>query len=794
MKPSNFLCTRLKLDTFISVSACALLVTTLFFMHLPALAQASPTGGAVFNVFSGGSIVLGDRVNTQAYCNFSFYDSPTLNVSKSTMFGSTVCKSKPVSGEAANTVTASGNNVQKLSLPPFQASGSPLDVNYANSAQVLVNDGSRTQQINGNGQLNVISAGQTLRISKAGNVVTLPAGEYARVNLQVNGILHFQSGSSATRIKQLNLANCNGMSMEFEPGDYYIDKLTIQTGCHLTVMPPSAGNGSRSDVNFYLNQAFTLNAGPTCWNMSPGTCNSNIGIPEIQAQHPERLKLFVYQGDFTTYQGAKLAAGLYVAQGAANFVGAGNSAFIGEIYANTISTANGGPTAYAYRPVFTAPPPPTPPVVSLQPTPPGVTYIAPATITLAANANANGANNAITLVQFFQGGSLIGSTTTPTSPNGSSYSIVWDKVPANTYSITAKATDSAGNTSTSSPLIINVINNNPPVISLTASPLNSTAPASITLTANASDSDGTISKVDFFNGTTNIASLTQPPFTTQWNNVSAGSYTLTVTATDNLGASTVSSPVTITVTSHVAKVFDIHTDHLNTPRVITDSNGNPVWRWDSAPFGETLPDENPQKTGSTGNFVFNLRFAGQYFDRETNLHYNYFRDYDPQTGRYIQSDPIGLDGGMNTYGYVGGNPVENTDTFGLASQCYTGLGALGNLDLGPIFHSYSKYTDSKGVVQRVGFGRDTTNDSIAKKIAGVALLVKGSIIKGEENINEEGAKCTPDDGNKCMDKCLERSWKETENNLPKYGWIFGSTCQSVQANIWATCQRQCSKR
>ncbi len=177
--------------------------------------------------------------------------------------------------------------------------------------------------------------------------------------------------------------------------------------------------------------------------------------------------------------------------------------------------------------------------------------------------------------------------------------------------------------------------------------------------------------MDFFNGTTNIASLTQPPFTTQWNNVSAGSYTLTATATDNLGASTISSPVTITVTSHVAKVFDIHTDHLNTPRVITDSNGNPVWRWDSAPFGETLPDENPQKTGSNGNFVFNLRFAGQYFDRETNLHYNYFRDYDPQTGRYIQSDPIGLRGGINTYAYVDNQATMQVDPLGL-------MGSRGN--------------------------------------------------------------------------------------------------------------------
>ena len=100
----------------------------------------------------------------------------------------------------------------------------------------------------------------------------------------------------------------------------------------------------------------------------------------------------------------------------------------------------------------------------------------------------------------------------------------------------------------------------------------------------------------------------------------------------------------------------IHTDHLGTPRAATMPNGDVVWNWISSPFGDTKANEDVDGDGNT--FTLNLRFPGQYFDEETELHYNYFRDYDPGTGRYVQSDPIGLNGGLNTYAYVGGNPLS----------------------------------------------------------------------------------------------------------------------------------------
>lgn len=110
-------------------------------------------------------------------------------------------------------------------------------------------------------------------------------------------------------------------------------------------------------------------------------------------------------------------------------------------------------------------------------------------------------------------------------------------------------------------------------------------------------------------------------------------------------------------------IYNVYADHLQAPRVLTRASDHQiVWRWDNADaFGLTPPDENP---AGLGKFSYNLRFPGQVFYKETNNHYNYFRDYDPQTGRYIESDPIGLLGGINTYVYVNNNPLLYVDPNG----------------------------------------------------------------------------------------------------------------------------------
>jgi len=123
----------------------------------------------------------------------------------------------------------------------------------------------------------------------------------------------------------------------------------------------------------------------------------------------------------------------------------------------------------------------------------------------------------------------------------------------------------------------------------------------------------------------------------------------------------------IDVQGGIDKVRYLHPDHLATARLATDEMGTIVWRWEGEAFGDVGPDEDPDGDGVS--VTVNLRFPGQYADRESGFYYNYFRTFNSNAGIYIRSDPAGIIGGYNSYTYSINNPASVTDVYGLLPNC-----------------------------------------------------------------------------------------------------------------------------
>ncbi len=143
-------------------------------------------------------------------------------------------------------------------------------------------------------------------------------------------------------------------------------------------------------------------------------------------------------------------------------------------------------------------------------------------------------------------------------------------------------------------------------------------------------------------------------------------------------------------------VYTVHSNHLGAPVLVANDAGGAVWEATYAPFGQAIVNSDPDKDSHL--FELNLRLPGQYEDRETRLHYNYYRYYEPITGRYISSDPLGLDAGANTFAYVKNDPVHYTDPLGLLLFAFDGTGneAQSGPSASNVVHLRNAYTRDAG--------------------------------------------------------------------------------------------------
>ena len=214
----------------------------------------------------------------------------------------------------------------------------------------------------------------------------------------------------------------------------------------------------------------------------------------------------------------------------------------------------------------------------------------------------------------------------------------------------------------------------------------------------------------------------------------------------------------------------LHSDHLGTPRVGTSQARTVTWRNQGDAFGI------PQLSGAA---TVRLRFPGQVALGFQNQVYNYYRDYDPNLGRYLESDPIGIEGGLNTYSYVGANPLKYTDVYGLDSfNCQRNLkvGPVKLFRAGPLFHQFLCTDTSDGRVCR-GLGPSSSN-----------VLDTPGILE-DDKFRSDSCERVADD-NKCVDACLLSVFNSP---IPNYSVDLsrGANCQTYATGAVSQCLAQC---
>jgi len=242
----------------------------------------------------------------------------------------------------------------------------------------------------------------------------------------------------------------------------------------------------------------------------------------------------------------------------------------------------------------------------------GTSLIGPATVTLSASATS--ADETVMSVAYFNGTKKLGSSSV------SPYTFTWKNVAANTYSLTAVATDNLGMAGTSAPVSLTVAQDQQPIVSMTAAPatgFTGIGPETIELAANAYSPDLSIASVTFyFNGTSKIATSKSPPYQYAWTKVGAGTYSLTAVAADTLGLTGTSAPVSITVAQDPAPTVAI-TGPAGGTSVYGPTMVKLTATASASSAGETIKNVTyyyqgstaPVKIGSSGNSTYSYEWA-----------------------------------------------------------------------------------------------------------------------------------------------------------------------------------------
>ena len=215
------------------------------------------------------------------------------------------------------------------------------------------------------------------------------------------------------------------------------------------------------------------------------------------------------------------------------------------------------------------------------------------------------------------------------------------------------------------------------------------------------------------------------------------------------------------------QIYYLHNDHLGRPQLATNASQQVVWKASNLAFDRTITQD------SIGGI--NLGFPGQYLDAESGLWHNGYREYLADAGRYLQSDPIGLAGGVNTYGYVGGNPTFWVDPLGLsgtlviyATGVHDGSSGSGGLS----GHAWISYTPDGGI--------ETTYGTWGNNPYGLGNGLHTNLERGRQGDASRSAHLDDKQEAALMDVIASYTAQGAG------GWGYFSPCSSFASEAWNT--------